>query len=1327
MPGLLINRLNFQRAHSSKAGGTSFGLHDVSLSIPDARLVVISGPNGSGKTTLLKNIAGLFGKKDAVSGEISFSDSGNLLGLTAPEQRAWKNQGVAYMTQEAQLDRGLNALRNVALPLIIRGLKRSEAYRIAREKLQEVGLPEKEKAFPEQLSGGERQLVALARALAQDAKVLLLDEPTANIDVENSARMISLLQGQVKQGKLVILVTHEEEMKNSRECQQIRMDEGRIVENVVPKEIISRRFADQAELTGPTRTARARAVLNRLLFAVAASFAPGNKVKSALAIASPALAVAGMDMAYTLEENGLVVNFQENTAAALGPVSLTETGYQAGSSDPADHLLARGKVVELAETLGQKVGVFPRLQAVCNVGVNGKTRGMNLLAVEKGDPLPLERHLVAGQFTFRPGEIYLGEHEARELGLTAASLGRELTLKIFLPEEGVKYGTVKLAGIISGNVKMAGAAFLPIGFVQDLMDMPHDQAPNFILTFDDIHKAAAAAAKLKQSPLAQGLSVSAFSENAAFRGTDAYLNFVEFQLVLGIFLAAASFQLYINARQMTGQEEHEIALRRMLGSSRRTAFSEYFGKLMALYGLGTVAAVGAYAPVIHHAETDGVSFIGHTLDAISVDWTFYPKTLWSEILGGAAGVAGLAAAASALAVRKSLSEGNGRAQTSTLLAGLEQGEGNWSRHWSLFNLARNMRRNGLTFLVPSSAFFFILFDTAQFGMLRDARRNQAWTTIPELQVSRAEHPNDPLNFEFKPFPLASVPPIAGEEARTGRVALLGQLSQAKAAETEQAMVFGLDPQTDRGVFPRICQEVVEGDCLSPGGIILPRKTAEHLGVKVGSAVSLTAQTEGYPPNALDLKVDGISESANPNVTSHSAFVSLSDARALMGLPSEAVTEVDVTFNSFKRAARAAEQLRAAQPAYRYHDFLARSQDMDNWENGAYLLEGIFSGMLLLATTYGAYSYVSNSLTGRRREIYNMQANGLSLGQIKKIINREIALASACGGGAFALLGIAASLYMERFGLDLSTFSSGEGIMGLPITLDHVHGNLSYLSALLAAAFASAAPSLALRAKVSSLIKPFKEPEREPFLLEPDETGAAEPDDEKTAISVKGLTVAYNGTQGRSVLNIPKFSVAKGEYVVITGPNGSGKTTLLEALAAMYVPTTGQITVRNQGEEIQVDQLANDEARAKYRSDLAIIPQDLGLFEDLTVEENVYFGLRGNARLGAFLGEAEIKAQVSQALRDLEIDDIRKVKVSQLSGGQRQRVAIARALAKSPEILLIDEATANLDHESKEKFRDLVSRLNNTKKITVVFVSHDELITKQDGVRVVKLVKGRIVN
>jgi hypothetical protein len=475
------------------------------------------------------------------------------------------------------------------------------------------------------------QRVALARMLAQDADILLLDEPTANTDEATTAKIKTILVEQYQQGKLVFLVTHDEELINNPDYQQVRMEEGQIVGAAEPRSHCS--LKSREKLTPP---ARARASLNLLLLSLAKSVSRPNRWRSLRAVLSPALGVAGVDLALVLEKNGIIPDYDHNVAALEGEVSLADPRYNASgqSDDPLDYLLERGRITGLASTLPEKPAVHPRLQGVCEIEVDGKTRGMPFWAIEKSDPLPLASHLVAGTFSFRGGEIILGEQQARKLGLSAESVGRELTVRFYPPGEGLKYFTVKLAGIVSGNVHLAGAAFVPIEFVQEQLGITRDQAPNFILSFSRPGQAGAAAEKLRQ--VASELAISAYSTDKTYLATKAYLTFVELQLTTAIFLAAVLFQLYVNAKQMTGQEEPEIALRGLLGSSRRATFGEYFGTLMALYGLGTLSSMAAfkYGP-INYEETHGITFLGPVLNAIGVDWKIPTQTPWSDLgLGG---------------------------------------------------------------------------------------------------------------------------------------------------------------------------------------------------------------------------------------------------------------------------------------------------------------------------------------------------------------------------------------------------------------------------------------------------------------------------------------------------------------------------------------------------------------------------------------------------------------------------------------------------------------------------------------------------------------------
>ncbi|MBL8688069.1 MAG: ABC transporter ATP-binding protein [Rhodospirillaceae bacterium] len=177
------------------AGGVE-ALNDISLEVPRGKLTTLLGPSGCGKTTLLKIIAGLI---PATSGEVLVS--GRPVTGPGPDR--------AFVFQDFALMPWASVLRNVAFGLELRGVSRSERDEVARRHIAEVGLAGFEDRHPHELSGGMRQRVGLARALAVDADVLLMDEPFSSVDEQTRRKfqedMLGLLSAH---GKTVLFVTH---------------------------------------------------------------------------------------------------------------------------------------------------------------------------------------------------------------------------------------------------------------------------------------------------------------------------------------------------------------------------------------------------------------------------------------------------------------------------------------------------------------------------------------------------------------------------------------------------------------------------------------------------------------------------------------------------------------------------------------------------------------------------------------------------------------------------------------------------------------------------------------------------------------------------------------------------------------------------------------------------------------------------------------------------------------------------------------------------------------------------------------------------------------
>ena len=194
-----------------------------------------------------------------------------------------------------------------------------------------------------------------------------------------------------------------------------------------------------------------------------------------------------------------------------------------------------------------------------------------------------------------------------------------------------------------------------------------------------------------------------------------------------------------------------------------------------------------------------------------------------------------------------------------------------------------------------------------------------------------------------------------------------------------------------------------------------------------------------------------------------------------------------------------------------------------------------------------------------------------------------------------------------------------------------------------------------------------------------------------------------------------LDVAKGEFTALAGPSGSGKTTLLNIIGVLDKPSSGRIEVAG----TDITRLDKGEA-ADFRLDkVGFIFQAFNLVPVLTALENAEFTLllRG-------VPAPERKALVAPLLERVGLEDMMDRKPHELSGGQQQRVAVVRALATSPELILADEPTANLDSETSAGLLDLMLELNKELGTTFLFSTHDPVVIDRAR-RVVRLLDGRV--
>ena len=180
---------------------------DLNISFESGKFYAIMGHSGAGKSTLI-NLLGLL--DDIDSGDYYY-DGKNVKDL---DKSLFRNKNVGLIFQDFYLDNYLNALENVIYPMLInKDIQNNEMRIKAEELLDKVGLTDRKDHYPRELSGGEKQRIAIARALVNNPNLILADEPTGNLDEKNEDKVFSILKGLTEEGKCVIVVSHSNEVK----------------------------------------------------------------------------------------------------------------------------------------------------------------------------------------------------------------------------------------------------------------------------------------------------------------------------------------------------------------------------------------------------------------------------------------------------------------------------------------------------------------------------------------------------------------------------------------------------------------------------------------------------------------------------------------------------------------------------------------------------------------------------------------------------------------------------------------------------------------------------------------------------------------------------------------------------------------------------------------------------------------------------------------------------------------------------------------------------------------------------------------------------------
>jgi putative ABC transport system ATP-binding protein len=221
MDGSIVQAVRLRKVY--RGANEVEALRGIDLEIERGEMVAIVGPSGSGKTTLLNCLSGL----DAFDGGKVIVDAQDLSTMSDRARTTYRRDHMGFVFQAFNLLPVLSAVENVEIPLLLQNLSSRDSRRRALEMLETLGLAHRANHRPDQLSGGEQQRVAVARALVHKPAVVWADEPTGNLDTEVTQVIVELLVRMNKDGQTIVLVTHNPQVAE-RARRTLRMRDGRL-------------------------------------------------------------------------------------------------------------------------------------------------------------------------------------------------------------------------------------------------------------------------------------------------------------------------------------------------------------------------------------------------------------------------------------------------------------------------------------------------------------------------------------------------------------------------------------------------------------------------------------------------------------------------------------------------------------------------------------------------------------------------------------------------------------------------------------------------------------------------------------------------------------------------------------------------------------------------------------------------------------------------------------------------------------------------------------------------------------------------------------------
>lgn len=650
--------------------------------------------------------------------------------------------------------------------------------------------------------------------------------------------------------------------------------------------------------------------------------------------------------------------------------------------------------------------------------------------------------------------------------------------------------------------------------------------------------------------------------------------------------------------------------------------------------------------------------------------------------------------------------------------------------WAATNFITNVWRYALTALAfPFGALILLLMNPWYEGVEKTSTKHEVASRLPKVTIlagppDKAKAPddvNDPYRVQLPTFPLSKVDTLPGMVC-TPRLDQLVAFALPDGGEvTRKLSAFGPNA---REVFPGLPIVAKDGtrvpeDSTQPykfgstQTVTISADLAAKLGIKSGSQATLLPRNTGVNPETAPVTLHRFYD-PNP-YNGNTLFGSYGLALHLLGkitpenrvLADLIATELDCTFpESMGSPEEIAAQLRAKNPEFKVSTFAERGFYLHELDRGSRTLQIITTLVIGLMSIFGAYSFISSSLSGRKEEIHNMSLLGLTPAEIGKIVRREYQAAILGGSTLYTGLGLAWGDYLSRVGIDLSSVGMTEGgpALGFPLSYQ-VYGQNNYAHALVAWLTIQVMGYVFLRAGIHKFVQYPKVTVPSEAAQDQSPVGQLS-QDQHAGIRLQGVeTILKRGAEKQLALRIGQLAINKGDFAVIMGPSGGGKTTLLETIAGLVPPSQGVVEIKR----LRISDFSKPEERKAARKTLklATISQDLGLFGHLTVRQTIEFALRAVQDMSS----SSARQKADQVMTRMNLLGLQDEQIETLSGGERARVAIARALAFDPEIILLDEPTKSLDIKAARDFEDMLDVLNEQEGLTIVEVSHRDVAVR----------------